>query len=69
MNLKAVKFIKAKTPYKTGDIAGFTNDEAQDLIDEGVAVPYSKSKSVETETESMDAPVVDKMVKSPKKKK
>lgn len=60
-NLVAVKFIKARLPYKKGDVAGFEKDLADKYIAKGFAEPLAKK--------SVDAPKVDKAIKSPKKKK
>ena len=55
-DLTPIRFVKAQSPYKKGDVAGFEDRLAEKYIKAGVAKAY-------------DAPAVDKQVKSPAKKK
>lgn len=75
-----VKFVKPHSPYAEGDIAGIPDKEAEELIEAGVAVEYKKKdngekdepkkeKEAGVETENLDQPTEDKMVKSPATKK
>jgi len=63
MNMKAVKFIEVAPPYRIGDIAGFPENQANNIIKLGVAVAYSPEKK------SLDKAPVDKQVKSAEVKK
>lgn len=74
-----VKFVKPHSPYAEGDIAGIPDKEAEELIEVGAAVEYkkkdnggkdeTKGKESGVETENLDQPAEDKMVKSPATKK
>lgn len=80
---KAVKFIKNFSPYKEGDIAGVSEQEAEELHKSGVVEIYSKNgsqkKSEEKNTgeksdknkkeKSIDASPVDTMIGEPGVKK
>lgn len=75
--MKVVKFVEAYPPYAPGDVAGVSDEVAKAAIEAKAAVAYAakgaKEELVEevsnVETASVDAPVVDKMVKSPNVKK
>ncbi len=74
--MKLVKFVKPHSPYAEGDIAGIADKEAEELIETGAAVEYKNKKDSDSkepektvETENLDQPVEDKMVKSPVTKK
>jgi hypothetical protein len=76
--MRTVKFIKSHPPFKVGDIAGFSEAEADGLVKEGLADLYImglKTEKVEEKTEVKEVkkevvkPPVDKMIKSPKIKK
>lgn len=77
--MKLVKFVKPHSPYAIDDVAGIPDKDADELIDAGTAVEYkkkdnggkneSKGKGTEVETENLDQPTEDKMVKSPTTKK
>ncbi len=43
-NLVRVKFLRTKSPYTVGEIAGFPADKAQWYIDNGIAREYKKKK-------------------------
>lgn len=60
--MKTVKFLKPYSPYAEGDVAGLSDEEADKLIEEGIAEKYKAGKSV-------DEPAEDKMVNSPAEKK
>lgn len=70
---QVVKFIKPHSPYAVGDVAGLDKESAKIVLELGVAVPYQEGEEAgeveEIETVSVDNPVEDKMVKSPKVKK
>ena len=80
--MKLIKFVKPHSPYAIDDVAGIPDKEAEALIEDGVAVEYTKKDKGEKEetktdeadnsevkTENLDQPVEDKMVKSPATKK
>lgn len=75
-----VKFVKPHSPYAESDVAGIPDKEAEELIESGVAVEYKKKDNGEkgepkkeeeagVETENLDQPTENKMVKSPAAKK
>jgi len=61
-NMKVLKFIKAKSPYAVGDVAGVDDAQADAMMEEGVAELVSA-------TTAPAKPPKDKAVKSPRKKK
>lgn len=65
MKLKKMKFIENYSPYKAGDIAGFSEEFARFYLNKKVAVEVEN----EVKVKAIESPPVDKMVKSPKVKK
>ena len=75
--MKTIKFIKPHSPYAVGDIAGVPDKEAEEFIESGFAVKFDKKSvgkeveaepEVQPETEALEKPVEDKMVKKAKNK-
>jgi hypothetical protein len=58
-----IKFGKAISPYKVGDICGKPEEEAEKYVAGGFAEYYK------TETKEVEAPPVDKKIKKPRVKK
>lgn len=64
-NQVLVKFLKNHTPYAVGDVTGVSEEAAEKLFSEELAVPY-KTKESKKEVEN---PPVSKDVKQPEKTK
>lgn len=69
--MKTIKFVKPHSPYAVDDIAGLPDKEAGELIEAGIAVPFKKNgkEEVQLETEAVEEPAQDTMIKTPIKKK
>ena len=68
--MKILKVTKPYSPYAPGDICTVEDEVAEEMLKADVAVEYKKkAEKDETETDNMDEPVEDKMVKSPVSKK
>jgi hypothetical protein len=50
--MKVVKFTEHAPPYFGGDVAGFPEDQAADLIARGIAYEYSADKESEPAPEA-----------------
>lgn len=42
--MKVIEFVNSYSPYFKGDIAGFEDRVANDIIKAGFAIPYNKAK-------------------------
>lgn len=61
--MKIVKFIAGMPPYNIGEIAGFEDTKADELVNKGIAEYFT------VETRNLDEPIKDKMVKKADVKK
>lgn len=65
--MKLVKFMRGHAPYNAGEVAGFSDEFSQRLVDAGVAAPHPpQTEQAETEADEAkapDRPPADKMVR------
>jgi len=66
-----VRFIKHMSPYQPGETAGFNEEYAKKLIEEGIAEEVNKEAQPEVEADTEKQTVVqkDKMVRRSKETK
>ncbi len=43
-DIKTVKFLRTKSPYTVGEVATFSNEKADEMIEKGIAREYKKKK-------------------------
>ena len=64
--MKTVRFLRTCLPYVAGDIAGFDDNQARDLVSRGVAVLHERNP----QPQKRDAPPeMNRMAPSPRRKK
>jgi hypothetical protein len=64
-----VRFLRGKSPFQAGEVAGFVPATASELIERGIAVEVKPKAMEKRESKEVQFPPVDKMEKPTKPKR